>query len=70
MCGDFLSQAGDVLCVVEDLDPFRMLVRFDSVEPFQHFVVLDFETTCVRVQLRQQRCPNRMRMQHGPHIGL
>ena len=42
-----------------------MLVRPHALEPLQHLVALDRQAARGRMQLRQQRAPDRMRVQDG-----
>ena len=70
VCGHFVGESWNVLCVVEDLDPLGMLVGFDAFESLQHFVAVDFEAPFFEMQLREQRAPDRVRVQDRSDIGL
>jgi len=70
VCGNFFGESWNVLCVVEDLNPLRVLVSFDAFESFQHFVAADLEPTFFEVQLREQRSPDRVGVQDRSDIRL
>ena len=70
LSGDLFCQCGDILRVVEDLNPFGMLVGFDALQSLQHLVVFDCKSALFKMQLREQGAPDRMRVQDGSDIRL
>src|SRR5215813_2790617 len=64
----FFRQGLHILTVFKDRHPFPMLVRDHAVESFQHLVTLDEEPSLPEMIVRQNRAPDRVRMQHRPRI--
>ena len=58
-----------ILAVFNDRQPLAMLVRADAIQAFQHLVALDEESALGHMIIRENRAPNRVRMQHGAGAG-
>lgn len=65
---DAISQRRYVLGILEYRQPLALLVRFDSGQPFQHFVAFDGQTTFCKIKIRQHRAPNGMGMQNSTGV--
>ena len=59
---DAACQARHVLVVLEDGNPFAMLVRGDTLKALEHFVSVDAESASRRVEIGHHRAPHRMRV--------
>ena len=46
---DFLRQGGNVLGVLKNLKALGVVVRLDSLQPFEHFVAFDLQSALVEV---------------------
>ena len=56
----FRTQRFHVLAVLDNRDPFPMLVCRDAVQPFQHLVAFDEKPALAHVIVRKNRAPHRM----------
>src|SRR5438105_3425454 len=59
------GQPRDVLVVVDDWNPFGMIVAPHPLEPLQHLEARQSQAAFRSVVLRQHRAPDRMSMEHG-----
>ena len=63
---DQMREALHVLVVLQNRQPFGVLVRRHALEPFEHLVTGDRQATICRVHVRQDRAPDGMRVQYRP----
>ena len=63
------SERIHVLTILQDRYIFAMLVGFDAIQAFEHFVSFDEEPAVSDVVIRKNRAPDRMRMQHRAGSG-
>src|SRR5262249_35907929 len=61
---DYFTESSHVLRVLDYRQPLLLLMRLNSVEPLQHFVAADFNSSPRRECLRQNIAPDRMRVQY------
>src|SRR4051794_28026254 len=62
--GNLLGQRGNVLCVVENLNPGRRFVRGDTFQALEHLVARQLKTALRKEIIGQDGAPDRVRMQH------
>src|SRR5437868_8679719 len=62
---DSAREPPHILVVLDDRNPLPMRVRCHAFEAFQHLIAVDRYAALRRVDIRQDRAPNRMRVQHG-----
>jgi hypothetical protein len=53
-----------ILGIVDNWYYLTVLMRLDIRETLEHFKVLDTDVTFVCIEIRENRAPNGMRMQH------
>ena len=61
---DQMREALHVLVVLQNRQPLGVLVRRHALEPLQHLVAGDGQPSLGRMHVREDRAPDRMRMQN------
>src|SRR5262249_20640580 len=60
----FGGQCLHVLAVLQNWNPFTMLMCRDACQAFEHLVPLDEEAAMAEMVIRKDRAPDRVRMKH------
>lgn len=65
---DAIGQPRHLLVVVENGNPFAMLMRVDSFKAFEHLIALNDQSSAPGMDVRQDGAPDRMGVENCPGL--